>query len=124
VSQFLNEAESVSRLLEIFKNVSLEQYDTYFTFDSAYRNRLYRILVAVKDELTSSGPQARRSLTRLLKDDNPQVRLQAAQFVYPVAPEEARKTLEELKASRVPDQSLAAGMTLRRLEEAPDCLDH
>lgn len=124
MSQFLNEAESINRLLEIFRNVCVEQYDTYFTYDSAYRNRLYRILVTLKDELKSCGPQARRSLMRLLNDSNPQVRLQAAQFVYPVAPEEAKKVLQDLKSSRFPDQSLAAGMTLRGLEEEPGCLDN
>jgi hypothetical protein len=31
--------------------------------------------------------------------------------------------MQELAAARLPDQSLAAGMTLRRLEDVPDCLD-
>ena len=50
--------------------------------------------------------------------------LQAAKFVYPVAREEARKCLEDLKTANLPDQSLDAGMTLYFLEEKPDSLDN
>jgi hypothetical protein len=124
MSPYVDEAASIARLVEIFSDICLEQYDTYMTGDVDYRNRLFRVLVLVKDELNARGPEARRSLLRLLSHPDPQVRLQAAKFVYPVAREEAKKCLQDLAAARLPDQSLDAGMTLRRLEEVPDCLDH
>jgi hypothetical protein len=115
---------TIDELLKRFAEACLKQYDTFLTYDTEKFNDEYDILVAVKDELQARGPQARRSLLRLLSHENPQVRLQAAKFVYPAAREEAKACLQEIKNAKLPDQSLAAGMTLHRLEEVPDCLDH
>ena len=115
---------AIDQLLKRFEQACLEQYDTYITGKTKKRNVNFRILVSIKNELNARGVEARRSLLRLLGHENPQVRLQAAKFVYPVAREEARKQLEDIRIAKLPDQSLDAGMTLFRLEEAPDCLDH
>jgi hypothetical protein len=115
---------SIDELLARFEGACLKQYDAFLTYDIETINANFWILVAIKDELKARGLQARRSLLRLLSHENPQVRLQAAKFVYPAAPEEAKACLQDLRKARLPDQSLDAGMTLRRLEEVPDCLDH
>jgi hypothetical protein len=117
-------AMTIDHLLKLFEEACLAQYDTYVTGEVTKRNINFRILVSIKDELKARGVEARRSLLRLLSHENPQVRLQAAKFVYPVAREEAKKQLQDISIAKLPDQSLAAGMTLRRLEEVPDCLDH
>jgi hypothetical protein len=115
---------TLDELLRRFEDACLRQYDTWITDDIEQFNADYRILVAVKDELKARDPQARRFLLRLLIHENPQVRLQAAKFVYPAAPEEAKACLQEIRKAKLPDQSLDAGMTLRGLEEDPHCLDH
>jgi RNase P protein component len=115
---------SIDELLKRFEDACIEQYDTYVTDDTKKRNENFWILVAIKEELKARGPDARRALLRLLSHDNPQVRLQAAKFVYPVARDEAKRCLQEIAAANLPDQSLSAGMALYRLEEVPDCLDH
>jgi hypothetical protein len=114
---------SIDELIKRFENTGLEQYDTYITEDRDVYKKNYDIQVAITNELKSRGPNARRSLLVLLRHENPQVRLRAAKRVYPVARVEAKKCLQDLAAARLPDQSLAAGMTLRRLEDVPDCLD-
>jgi hypothetical protein len=115
---------ATDELLKRFEKACLEQYDTYITNDISKFKVNFQILVAITDELKARGPEARRSLLRLLSHDNRQVRLQAAKFVYPVARDEARKCLEGLAASRFPDdQCFSARMCLHRLEEVPDCLD-
>ena len=114
---------TIEQLLSIFEHACLEQYECWFTDDIDKSNAEYDNLVAVKDELQLRGDDARRALARLMSHDNPQVRLQAATFVYPVAREDARRCLEALAATLLPHR-LDAGMTLRFLEEKPDCLDH
>ena len=85
----------------------------------------FQILVDIRDELKARGIEARRCLLRLLEHDNRQVRLQAAKVVYPVARTEATPCLQALAAAVFPDpQCFDARMTLRRLQEVPDCLDH
>jgi hypothetical protein len=116
---------SIDELLDRFTSACLAQYDTWvFPDEIEISNQQFWILVAIKDELKSRGPQARRSLLRLLNHENPQVRVQAAKLVYPVARDEARKCLQDLASDNLPVQTLNARMTLSRLEEVPDCLDH
>ena len=107
----------------IFEKLCLEQYEAVFDGDIKNVNRIFRLLMALKSEVKARGAEARLSFLPFLKHSNPQARLVAAKWVYPVDPAEAIKCLEALRASRLPDQSLAAGMTLRRLKEVPDCLD-
>jgi hypothetical protein len=114
---------TVPELLDQFRNVCLAQYDTYLTGNVSKSNKLFDFLLAVTRELERRGIEERRSLLSLFADKNPQVRLQAANFVYSVAPIEAKACLEAIAAAGLPDQSLSAGMTLSGLEEDPNCLD-
>jgi hypothetical protein len=116
---------SINELLDLFRSSCLAQDELWmFPDDRTIYNKHYTVLVAIRKELKARGPEARRSLLRLLGDDNPQVRLQVAQFVYPVAREEATKCLQDLASAKLPFQSLSAGMTLSGLDEDPHCLDH
>jgi len=124
MSEVFFSAMSIDQLLKRFEEACLEQYDTYITDDLEKFETNFRILVSIKDELKARGPEARRALLRLLRHDNPHVRLQAAKFVYPVARDEAKACLQDIAAAKLPDQSLDARMTLHRIEEVPDCLDH
>ena len=114
---------SSPELIGEFRNACLAQYDTYLSENTKKRNNLFDYLLAVTRELKRRGVEERRSLLTLFADKNPQVRLQAAKFVYSVAPIEAKACLEAIAAAGLPDQSLSAGMTLSRLEEVPNCLD-
>jgi hypothetical protein len=93
------------------------------TENSKSYNKLFEELLLITRELKRRGVEERRALTALLSDENPQVRFQAANFVYSVAPVEAKACLERLAAAGLPNQSLAAGMTLSGLEDDPRCLD-
>ena len=116
---------SIDNLINQFEKSCLIQYDTYITDDLDTYSREYRTLVDIINELQSRGLPARRELVRLLSSSNKQVRLQAAKFVYPAARPEATKCLQDLAAGPFPDdQVFDARMTLRRLEEVPDCLDY
>jgi hypothetical protein len=116
---------TIDELLKRFEDACLEQYETDITGDLNKSNANFRILMSIRDELEARGPEARRSLLRLLTNNNRQVRLQAAKVVYPVAHDEAKKCLQDLAAARFPDpQCFSARMCLHRLEEVPDCLVH
>lgn len=117
------EKYTVQELLTQFRNACLAQYDTYLSENIRKYNKLQDFLLAVTRELKRRGVEERRSLLTLFADKNPQVRLKAAILVYSVAPVEAKACLEAITASRLPDVSLSAGMTLRGLEEEPNCLD-
>jgi hypothetical protein len=118
-------AMSIDQLLGVFEDACLAQDETlFFPEDTKIYNEKTAVLMDILQELKARGPEARRSLLRLLSHENAQVRVQAATFVYPVAREEARKCLEDLASAKLPFVSLCAGMGLRRLEEVPDCLDH
>ncbi len=114
---------TVPELLAQFRDACLAQYDTYITDNTRKYNKLQDFLLAVTRELKRRGVEERRSLLTLFADKNPQVRLQAATKVYSVAPVEAKACIEAVAASGVPDQSFAARMMLRGLEEEPNCLD-
>ena len=114
---------TVQELLTQFRNACLAQYDTDLAGNYNKYNRLFDFLLTVTRELKRRGVDERRSLLTLFADKNPQVRLQAANCVYSIAPIEAKACLEAIAAARLPDVSLSASMTLSGLEEEPHCLD-
>jgi hypothetical protein len=115
--------DTVDELLSQFRDTCLAQYDSFMTDNPSKYNILFDYLLLVTRELKRRGVKTRQSLLNLFTDKNPQVRLQAANFVYTVAPVEAKSCLEAIAAAGLPNQSLAAGMTLSGLEEDPNCLD-
>ncbi len=116
---------SIDELIKQFERSCLMQYETDITGDIDIFNHEYQTLVDITNELQVRGHLARRELVRLFNNTNKQVRLQAAKFVYPVARPEATNCLQDLAGEPFSDpQVFDARMTLRRLEEVPDCLDH
>lgn len=67
-------------------------------------------------ELRRRGLEARLALTHLF-DYPMQVRLEAAKWSLGIAPDAARKVLEEIEASKWQPQAMDAGMTLWNLDE-------
>jgi hypothetical protein len=118
-------AMSINDLLGVFEDACLVQDELlFFPEDIKIYNEKMAALMDVRQELNARGPESRRALLRLLSHENAQVRLQAAKFVYPVAREEAKRCLQDLASVEIFDVSFRARMTLSRLEEVPDCLDH
>jgi len=106
----------IDGMMALFEQACMEQYDTYVDDDLIKYNINYNIMIAVNDELKARGVPARLSLLRFFDHPNLQVRVQAATLSYRVAPEAARRCLEDIAKARFPDQSLAAGMTLRAID--------
>jgi hypothetical protein len=119
----INPTMTTAGLLALFRANCLAQDETYISGNAKNYNKLFAVNVNVVKELASRPGDGRRALLPLLNDENPHVRLQAAKFAYPVAPSECRACLEAIRAAKLPDQSLDAGMTLRSLDRDPHCLD-
>jgi hypothetical protein len=114
---------TTERLVAAFRDNCLAQDETYISGNTRKYNKLFLANVDIAKELSGRPGDERRALLPLLTDENPHVRLQAAKFAYPVAPTECRACLEAIRAAKLPDQSLDAGMTLWRLSVDPHCLD-
>jgi hypothetical protein len=119
----IESSETTAHLVAMFRENCLAQDETYISGKSTKRNKLFFANVDICGELAKRPGDERRALLPLLNDKNPQVRLQAAKFAYPVSPAECRACIEAVAAAKLPDQSLEAGMTLRRLSVDPHCLD-
>jgi Fic family protein len=113
-------------LLERFEEISLVADEVLKdTSNDGIRkySACYDALDAVGEELKARGPAARRLLMRFYDHFNHQVRLKAAIYSYGVAPQAARRCLEELSKIQMPDVSLDAGMTLRAIDDGTLALD-
>ena len=113
----------IADLVAKFESACLQQDDTFISGDTEAHNKLYKVIDKISRELARRPSDGRRSLLALLTHKNPNVRLQAALFAYPVAPAQAKACLRAIASARLPDQSLAAGMALSRLQDDPHCLD-
>jgi hypothetical protein len=71
---------------------------------------------AISQELKGRSEDQRRALLSLYHHPNMQVRVKAAKATLAVAPRDARKALEEIKASGWQPQALEAGMSLWNLD--------
>ena len=71
---------------------------------------------AIKTELKSRAGDQRRALLGLYQHRNAQVRLKAAVATLAVAPEAARRKLQEIADSREYPQAGDAGMTLWNID--------
>ncbi|HLN23798.1 MAG TPA: DUF2019 domain-containing protein [Patescibacteria group bacterium] len=112
----------IDDMMALFEHACMEQYDTYVDDDLKKYNINYNIMIAVNDELKARGVQARLSLLRFFDHPNLQVRVKAATLTYRVAPEAARRCLDDIAKAGFPDQSLAAGMTLRAIDNGTSML--
>ena len=92
-------AASVDQLVEHFVSLCVEQGREMDRSDVPRVNRLFGDIEAVKQELKSRPGDQRRALIPLYQHENMQVRLKAATATLAIAPEAARKALEDIKAS-------------------------
>jgi hypothetical protein len=119
-------AMSVDELLERFEEICLVEDEVTNDYEEEAPkkyNECYDALQAVHEELKARGVEARRGLMRFYDHYNPQVRLKAATLSYRVAPEPARRCLEALRDTKLLGQRLAAGMTLRGIDDGTSMLD-
>ncbi len=108
---------SNQELLQRFVRIAIAQDEALL--DDAYGryNRLYQQMSLIDRELRARGRQERLSLVALFDHPNVQVRLKAATKLLGVVPEQARKVLERIIASREFPQAGDAGMLIRGLDD-------
>ena len=107
---------SIEQLVALYADIGIAQYEADLYEDVSTFNELYSQKVAVTEELKSRFGDQRRALMQLYSHPNIQVRLNAASATLAVAPNEARKVLEEIRQSGWQPQALDAGMLLWNLD--------
>jgi Domain of unknown function (DUF2019) len=107
---------TVDQLVDRFAEIGVDQ-DRALLYDEIGRfNKLFDQMHAVDNELRARGTQARLALLRLFDHPNMQVRLEAAKWSLGVAPEMARKVIQNIYDSKWYPQAGDAGMTLWNLD--------
>ncbi len=107
---------SVAQLVDRFAAIGIQQYNALIVDDVATYTPLHWQMDAFKRELKSRPDDQRRALLKLYDHPNMQVRLAAAKSTLAVAPERARRLIEEIAASRWFPQAGDAGMCLDMLD--------
>jgi len=107
---------TVAELVKRFTAICVEQDKAVFEDEIATYNRLYKKMVAVRDELKARPEDQRRLLTTLFDHPNLQVRLQAAKSTLAVAPEAARQMLQAIESWGRQPYAGDAGMCLVSLD--------
>jgi hypothetical protein len=117
MAQVQNHAASVQELVERFLSVSLAQYDAVYVVDTRKYNRLYAMMVDIRNELKRREGDQRHALLPLLDHPNIQVRLKAAITLLAVAPDRARKGLETVRDSGILPQCADASSILEAFDK-------
>ena len=107
---------TVSALMDRFAEIGVAQDEALLESQVAQFNRLFDLEVAITEELKSRDGDQRNSLTELFRHPNMQVRLNAAKATLAVAPEKARRLLEEIAASNYYPQAAEAKGSVRDLD--------
>ncbi|MBN8963286.1 MAG: DUF2019 domain-containing protein [Rhizobiales bacterium] len=110
-------AARVKELVAKFIEIGTAQYRAVYVIDNSSYNRLYKAMEHVRAELKAMPGDQRRALLPLLSHPNVQVRLKAAHSVLALYPDQARKTLEDIRDSGIVPQNGEAASAIRRLEE-------
>ena len=110
------ETVSVNDLVQLFVGLCVEQERELMRGDVPALNRLFDRVRAVEEELKSRPGDQRHALIPLYNHANMQVRLTAAKATLAIAPQAARQTLEDIKASGEIDQSAEASGSLWALD--------
>jgi len=117
---------SIEALLDRFEEICMVESELqHDMFDEGVKkfNQCQDALFRVLDELKARGPDARRMLSRFYTHFNDFIRLKAATLSYRVAPEPARRVLEELKKMEPIDEAYVAGATLARIDNGTSMLE-
>ncbi|HWK46532.1 MAG TPA: DUF2019 domain-containing protein [Stellaceae bacterium] len=104
-------------LVERFVKLGLQQDEALLDGNTTRYNRFYRQIAAIDAELRSRGPAARLALAPFLSHANWQVRLNAANKLLGLVPQEARPVFDEILRSRISPYCLYAGTTLRGFDD-------
>jgi hypothetical protein len=108
---------NVEELVKEFVEIALEQDQANLVDDVSKYNHLFRRMHKVERELKQRPGDQRRALVPLCHHSSIRVRLNAAMAVLPLAPEQARQTLQAVKELKdYPASAEAYGM-LRALEQ-------
>ncbi|MCP3053834.1 DUF2019 domain-containing protein [Aurantimonas marianensis] len=107
----------LSELLDDYVRMSLRQYDVNMIDDFRAYNATVPRQIALEAELKRREGDQRRALLSLFEHPNMQVRLNTARATRPVAPEAARKMLQEIAASRYFPMAADAGMSIRAWDQ-------
>ena len=107
---------TVDQLVVQFTDIALAQDKALLMGDIAKFNRLFDQMEAAEGELKARAGDQRRALLRLYQHRNAQVRLKAAVATLAVAPDAARRKLQEIADSREYPQAGDAGMTLWNID--------
>ena len=107
---------TVAQLVERFAALGVEEDKAVFDDDNAKYNRLYGQMDAIKEELKRRPGDQRRALLALFDHPNIWVRLMAAKGTLAVAPEAARKMLQDIEAWGRQPYAGDAGMCLANLD--------
>lgn len=107
---------AVAELVERFAAICVEQNKALFGDETSKFNRLFDEMVAIRDELKNRPGDQRSALLSLFNHPDLQVRLQAARMTLAIAPNESRRVVEAIAASRQQPQAGDAGMCLTMLD--------
>jgi hypothetical protein len=104
-------------LLRRYVEIGIEQDDAILDDDNARYNRLFKEMVSIEQELKSRDGDQRRLLMRFYDHPNWQVRLNAAKETLAIAPQEARRQLEQIASTKHFPQAGDAGMSIVFLDK-------
>lgn len=110
-------SRSDSELVVRFVEIAVEQEHAQMLGQIPKYNRLFKLMEDVKAELKSRVGDQRRLLVDLYTHENMHVRLKAAKATLAIAPEEGRKVLEQIAASKWFPEAGDAGMSLWALDQ-------
>jgi Domain of unknown function (DUF2019) len=107
---------TVEKLVEQFTAITLAQDQALLRREIAKFNRLFAQMEKVEFELKSRPGDKRTELLKLFDHPNMQVQLAAAKSTLAIAPEMARRKIEEIANSGWFPQAGDAGMSLWNLD--------
>ncbi|MGN6771199.1 MAG: DUF2019 domain-containing protein [Rhizobiaceae bacterium] len=106
-----------AELAERFAQNGIAQSEALLRNSSKRFNRIFDENSKIIDELKGRPGDARSALISLYGHRNYQVRLNAAQATLSIAPDQARRQIEEIASSKHFPQAGDAGMCLWMLDE-------
>ena len=109
--------QTVVDLVDRFANVGLAQYDALARGQHAKFRQLFQQMTDISNELKQRDGDQRRALLKLYDYNNMQVRLKAAIHTLAIAPDQARRALETIAASKWYPQAADAGFCLMGLDQ-------
>ncbi|MFG1398094.1 DUF2019 domain-containing protein [Roseixanthobacter pseudopolyaromaticivorans] len=106
-----------NELVHAYAQIGMLQYSALDDGRVGKYNRLYDEKRDIEEELKARPGDQRRALMALYDYPNMQVRLNAATATLAVAPEAARRLLQDIHASGWPPQCYQAGSLVRGLDD-------